>query len=332
MFDFRIYTFKGLAEFLGVSPKAMKFYAFSKHGQKKAYRTFPLNKKGGGTRPISAPHDGLYIIQRAILDKILTPENLQNRYCVFSYAKGKSAQEMSARHVSRDFIVRFDLEDFFGHLTFPRVLGALKAFPLKLPHHTAVVIAQLCTTSEGLPQGAPTSPALSNLIARRMDGEFIRLAKENGFRYSRYSDDLIISGTTKRNLSTLVEFDEHTKSYVAAEPVRQIIESNSFTLNASKTRLAFRHQKQVVVGSVVNKKVNVDRKYIRQIRTLLHLCRKDPDEALQAYRKWTGRDVKNISDVLRGKIGYARLLKGISDSVFITLERFPFIPVHIQRL
>ncbi len=227
---------------------------------------------------------------------------------------------MAARHVSREFIVRIDLEDFFGSITFPRVLGALKTFPLNIFHSWAAIIAQLCTCDGVLPQGAPTSPAISNLIARRMDGELIRFAKEHGFRYSRYSDDLVFSGKTRRNLSALVEVDKDTYSYVAAEPIRSIVESNGFHINNAKTKVAFRKQKQVVVGAIVNKKVNVDRKYVRQIRTLLHLARKSTKDALEAHQKWSGRKrSKSISKVIRGKIEYIRTLKGSSDSVFVSL-------------
>ncbi|MGF1629774.1 MAG: reverse transcriptase domain-containing protein [Kiloniellaceae bacterium] len=332
-------TLQELADLLNVNRKAIIFYAFTKKGQSSGYRKFKLPKRGGGVRLITSPDRGLYIIQRAILDKILTPEMINNRSCVFSYTWGKTAQDMAARHVRREFVVRVDIENFFGRITFPRVLGALKAFPLRVPHNWAVIIAQLCTCDGVLPQGAPTSPAISNLIARRMDGELIRFAREHGFRYSRYSDDLVFSGKTRRNLLALVEQDRETFSYVAAEPLRSIVEANSFRLNNAKTRVAFRQQKQIVVGSIVNKKVNVDRRYVRQIRTLLHLSGKSPDDALKAHHEWSGKKgPKDISKVLRGKIEHIRNTKGSADSVFTTMaETFnkTFVgvrPIEIGRL
>ncbi len=329
-----IYNYQQFADFLGVNPKAIKFFAYSRKGRARAYRKFSLPKKGGGTRTICSPARGLYIIQRAILDKILTPDNLKNRYCVFSYTPDRGALDMAARHVSRDFVVRIDIENFFGSITFPRVLGALQAFPLKVPYKWAVVIAQLCTCDGVLPQGAPTSPSISNLIARRMDGELIRFAKEHGFRYSRYSDDLVFSGKTRRRLSVLVERDEKTFTYVVAEPVRSIIDGNHFRLNQSKTRVSFRQNKQMVVGAVCNKKVNVDRKYIRQIRTLLHLSRKSQNEALSAYHAWIGRNrTTRIDAVIQSKIEYVRAAKGSSDTVFINLaEQFNSIFVGTAKI
>ena len=316
-------TYDDFADFLGVKPGSLKYYAYTTRGRRAAYRKFTIPKRGEGTRTIRAPVRGLYEIQRAILDKILTPSNIQNRHCVYSYTPERGALEMAARHISREFVVRLDIENFFGNISFPRVLGALQAFPLKLPRNFAVVIAQLCTYENELPQGAPTSPALSNLISRRMDGELIGFAKEHGFRYSRYSDDLIFSANTRRKLSFLVVRDDQSNFFVSAEPVRRIVEKNSFKLNEMKTRVSFRTNKQLVVGAVCNKKVNVDRKYIRQIRTLLHLASKSPDDALSAYHRWSGRSRSaNISAVLRGKIEYLRLVKGSADSVVVSLAEW----------
>ena len=239
-------TYRDFAKLLGVNPKAIVFYAYTRKGRQKAYRHFSIPKKSGGKRLISAPSRGLYQVQRAILDKILTPDQLKNRNSVFSYTAERGALEMASRHVGREFVVRVDISDFFGAITFPRVLGALKAFPLKLPHRWAVVVAQLCTYRGQLPQGAPTSPAISNMVARRLDGELIRFAKQNGFRYTRYSDDLVFSARTRRRLSLLVERDENF-SFVAAKPLRSIVEGNYFTNNESKTRVSFMKDKQVVL-------------------------------------------------------------------------------------
>ena len=330
-------TYRDFAKLLGVNPKAIVFYAYTRKGRQKAYRHFSIPKKSGGKRLISAPSRGLYQVQRAILDKILTPDQLKNRNSVFSYTAERGALEMASRHVGREFVVRVDISDFFGAITFPRVLGALKAFPLKLPHRWAVVVAQLCTYRGQLPQGAPTSPAISNMVARRLDGELIRFAKQNGFRYTRYSDDLVFSARTRRRLSLLVERDENF-SFVAAKPLRSIVEGNYFTINESKTRVSFRKDKQVVLGNVCNTKLNVDRKYVRQIRTLLYLSGKSRSNASSAYKNWTGsiRD-KDICSVIRSKIEYVRQVKGNSDSVFISLtESFNSIfpdknPVKIVR-
>ena len=314
------WTFDQFAEELGVSPKATRFYGYTNRGQSISYRTFELPKAHGGTRTICSPAEGLYFIQKRILDYVLTPENLNIRQCVFSYTKDKSAMDMASRHINRDFVVRIDLRHFFDTITFPRILGALTAFPLKIPANWATVIARLCTYQGSLPQGAPTSPALSNLVARRMDGELIRFAKENGFRYSRYSDDLVFSANTRRKLALLVERDPITFAFVAAEPVASIIRSNHFNINESKTKVSFRKNKQIVVGNIVNKKLNVDRKYVRQIRTLLHLASKSPADALCAHHKWSGSEKsQDISSVIRGKIEYVRAVKGPSDSVFVSL-------------
>ena len=169
-----------------------------------------------------------------------------------------------------------------------------------------------------LPQGAPTSPTLTNIICEKLDRQLGGLAKKYGLRYSRYADDITFS----------------SMHYIYSEDgdfirdLKEIIAANHFTINEKKTRLQKKGERQEVTGLVLSDKVNVVRTYTREIRTLLHIWEKygslAVNESYMRYRKCNPvhrhKGGMPIFDaVLMGKLQYLRMVKGKSDATFNTL-------------
>lgn len=160
-----------------------------------AYSTFTIPKRSGGTRIISVPHPSIKILQgkvNEILKLVYEP-----RESTHGFALGRSVATNAKRHVRKRWILNLDLLDFFPSIHFVRIQGVLMSPPYSVGHAAATVLARICSEeSEGvrrLPQGAPTSPIISNMICRRMDREMSELARNNNCTYSRYVDDITFS-------------------------------------------------------------------------------------------------------------------------------------------
>lgn len=189
-------------------------------------------------RQISAPSSNLIIIQKNIgaeLEKLRTFSS-----CVNGFVKGRDIKRNAELHVGRKYVFNLDLQDFFGSITFPRIYGMLTKKPYLLKPKVAACIAKACTYNDVLPQGAASSPIITNLICAKMDSQLTKLARKFRCRYSRYADDLTFS--FNRNLPDAIvacEFDQDTGeiSFVdAGHSLAKIINDNGFTINEKKTR------------------------------------------------------------------------------------------------
>lgn len=146
------------------------------------------------------------------------------------------------------------------------------ALPYHVPHEAATVLAQICCFKNQLPQGAPTSPVVSNMICSKLDSQLQALAKEHRCVYTRYADDITFS-TSLKSFPRAVAHVVRTKSGEEIELVsilRSIIEANGFVVNPEKLRLRAANQSQTVTGLTVNRIVNVRRRFIRELRAMLH--------------------------------------------------------------
>lgn len=227
----------GTAYLFGVSNSPDKFY-----------RTYQIPKVSQGVRTITEPLPSLKEIQRWILDNIL------GEILIHPFAKGfvrrRSIRDNARFHQRQPLVLTVDIENFFGNITSAQVR---KIF-LKLGYtrRVAVLLTQLCTLRGSLPQGAPTSPALSNIASAIIDKRLAGYARSLGIRYTRYADDLSFSGLF--DAGNLIAF------------VRNVVQDSGFSLNESKTRLMRRHQRQETTGVVVNNKMQVPREVRRKIR------------------------------------------------------------------
>ena len=154
----------------------------------KRYKTFDIPKKSGGTRQISTPITALKIIQRK-LNQVLQAV-YQTKPSVHGFVSSKNVVTNAQNHVKKRYVLNIDLKDFFPSVNFGRVRGMFMATPYGLHPDVATVLAQICCYNNHLPQGAPTSPIITNMICAKMDGQLQRLAKECKATYTRYADDI----------------------------------------------------------------------------------------------------------------------------------------------
>jgi len=160
------------------------------HATRTYYREFRIKKRSGGTRQIVTPLPSLLECQRWIAQNSLTP--LPTSICATGYKKHSSIKRNAELHCNRKIVVKLDISDFFGSITFDRVMALY--VNLGYPRNVAFALSRLCCLDGTLPQGAATSPVLANLVCKRMDDQFYRFCRKRGLRYTRYSDDIAISG------------------------------------------------------------------------------------------------------------------------------------------
>ncbi len=224
------------------------------------YHKVSIPKKDGGTRELSVPDEPLKRIQRAIAEKLLGYVPL-SPYAT-AYRPGACVQKNAAPHVGRDVILKLDIQHFFDSILYTTVKE--KCFPADcFSEPIRVLLSLLCYCGDSLPQGAPTSPVITNIILKEFDetvGEFCRC---RGVSYTRYCDDMTLSwmNTSRVNARELIAF-------VKGELFR-----NGLLLNPRKTAMITDGRRQTVTGLVVNQKLNISGDYRRQIRQQMHFCR-----------------------------------------------------------
>ena len=230
------------------------------------YETFYIPKKNGDLREIEAPGRELKSIQKRLAFEISAYQRYMYKQLeietniAHAFLKGKSIITNAKIHKNKKYIVNIDLKDFFHTIHFGRVKGFFeKNEYYKLPSDVATIIAQLTCYHGRLPQGAPTSPVISNLICQVFDYRVLKIAKKFRLDYTRYADDLTFS-TNKLGF-----WDEYSKflSELTGE-----IHRSGFAINDAKTRIVKRESKQTVTGLTVNKKVNVDRAFYRNTKAM----------------------------------------------------------------
>lgn len=226
-----------------------------------AYTTFKLPKKRGGFRSIDAPSKKMKNVQRWILDNILYKLNAGE--FAHGFIPGKSIVTNASVHVGQDLILGIDLKDFFPSIYLNRVIGLFRSIGYN--EEIAHALGELCTFNWRLPQGAPTSPMISNLIAWGMDIKLSKFCKKRYLNYSRYADDITISGG-----KYLPKF----KTLIYRK-----IEEEGFSINWDKVRLHDRGSSQRVTGLVVNDKVTLGRKKKKKLRAIVHNIVKNGPEA-----------------------------------------------------
>lgn len=307
-----VYDLNSLATLLRVQPKSLTYIVY-KVKDVNRYTVFEIPKKGGGERTIAAPEPRLKTIQRRLAAEFI--KVYPARHCVHGFAKGKNTRSNAREHLHKRWIVNIDLKDFFPSIHFGRVVGVLKARPFCFEGRLAREIANLCCCNNTLPQGAPTSPVISNFVCWRLDNELFKYSKLCKCTYTRYADDITFSTNLKSlppELGT-IEGDQ----IVLSEKLVEIIRSNSFEINGEKVRYAGRNNRQEVTGLIVNSNTtNVRRTYYRQVRAMLHACERYGIEsaAKEHFAKYrTDKKPKNAVNAfleeLEGKIGYIKYIK-----------------------
>jgi retron-type reverse transcriptase len=298
-----------VAKALGVSIPKLRWLAFhSEAAERMHYVRFTVPKKSGGTRELAAPHRELAAAQRWIFQNIL--QLLPTHPAAHGFVKGKSIRTNALPHVGRHVLVNADLKDFFPTITFHRVCGAFEQ--LGYSPAAATILALICTESprrtveyagkvfhvatgsRALPQGACTSPALSNLIARRLDSRLAGIATKLGWQYTRYADDLSFSADAE------AEPVKRTGYLLAL--IRHIAQDEGFAVNEKKTRVLKRSTAMAVTGVIVNRRPGIRRREVRRLRAILHNAKK---YGLAGQNRGNH---PNFLSQLRGKIELVRMI------------------------
>lgn len=274
----------GLATCLGLSPALLSRMA---HKGTRYYRVFPLKKKGGGTRTIRSPRIFLKVVQWYLAEFVL--RNLKTSRAVHSFLPTRSIVTNALQHENRRYVANIDIEDFFGSITRRQVRDLLRREDFT--RDESAFISRLVTYEDCLPQGAPTSPTLSNAILYEFDEDLRRFALRRDVSYSRYADDITFSGNHN---SAILE---------CIDRAQRRLKRLHFNLNASKTRIASRGGQQRVTGVVVNEQAAPPRVLRRKIRAIFHQASLRPDEYSERIAE------------LGGHIGFLRQFPKIECSV-----------------
>jgi retron-type reverse transcriptase len=292
---------------LGIAIPRLRWLAFhSDAAERTHYVHFEVKKRSGGMRRLSAPHKELAATQQWILHNIL--ERLPVEEQAHGFVKARSTVTNATPHLGRDVVVNLDVSDFFPSITFRRVKGVFQK--IGYSPAAATVLALLCTESpraaveydgkrylvadgeRALPQGACTSPALSNQVSRKLDRRLRGMCARHGWSYTRYADDLTLSAPEGKR--------GEVPMLIAR--VRHILEQEGFQVNPRKGRVQRAAGRQSVTGIVVNRKLSLARDEVRRLRAILHRARRD---GLKAQNR---ENRPNFESWLRGKLAYLAMV------------------------
>ena len=265
-----------LAKQMALTVSQLRWLSFNRPvSETSHYRKFQLPKKTGGFREISAPMPKLKAAQRWILENILYLPGVTDH--AHGFVPGRSILTNALPHVGHTLVVNMDLQNFFPTITYRRAKGLFQE--LGYSEKLATIFALLCTepetdriTADGkryyvqtgkrvLPQGAPSSPMLTNLICRRLDARLRGVATKFGLTYTRYADDLTFSGNDGEHGPIVGKL---------LWQVRQIIKDEGFVVHPDKTQIMRKGARREVTGIVVNEKPNIARKKLREFRTVIY--------------------------------------------------------------
>jgi RNA-directed DNA polymerase len=314
-------TQDGLAAAFGTTRKQLEFHLYSPNAPQ--YTTFVIPKASGSDRLISVPPPYLMIWQTAF-SKYLR-DTYAPKLSVHGFVRDRSICTNAKQHIHRRLILNLDIKDFFPSIHYGRVRGLFGGYPFYFPHAVASTLARLCTNESKLPQGAPTSPVISNLICRRLDNSLWNLAKPGRCIYTRYADDMTFSTNHDFFPTTIVErYDDVLRHVELGKGLTKAIQDNNFAINHEKVRVRNSGQKQEVTGLTVNERLNVDRNFILSLRTILSDWRQLGEikanakfQSIDAERSTRASAPPSLRQHLRGKLEFLRMVRGQGDKVYM---------------
>lgn len=280
---------EALAKALGVPVSRLRWFAYHREVDTGThYQSWQIPKRDGGQRTITAPKKELKAAQRWVLSNVV--ERLPVHGAAHGFVAGRSILTNALAHRGADVLVKVDVKDFFPSVTWRRVKGLLRKGGLE--EQAATLLSLLSTEAprevvqfrgktlyvakgpRSLPQGAPTSPAITNALCLKLDKRVSALAKRLGFTYTRYADDLTFSWRRAKGAKGKAQADAPVAVLLAR--VKSILEAEGFTLHPDKTRVLRKGTRQRVTGLVVNEAPNgvpaarVPRDVIRRLRAAIH--------------------------------------------------------------
>jgi hypothetical protein len=302
------------------TPQSLGFLLSNKN---KLYHEFAIRKRSGGKRIIHAPNKQLAIVQRR-LKVILTlfynsPYNwfegkdwepifsnlFQPTENTHGFIHNRSIATNANMHVGKAYVLNLDLKDFFPSVGVGKIIQSLQTEPFNFNYFSAQVIANLCTLEGVLPQGSPASPILSNIVSRRLDYNINLICGElPSAAYSRYVDDITIS----------CDYNLFDKDFLFK--LEQLVTNEGFHINAKKTRLQTDTQRQEVTGLIVNEKLNVPRKKIKILRSMLHNWKTIGYDEAQSKHRNSQKSKSDLAKVVWGHLCFLKMVRGENDIIY----------------
>ncbi|MBV7440726.1 reverse transcriptase family protein [Weeksellaceae bacterium TAE3-ERU29] len=318
---------------------------------KERYRSFTIKKKSGADRLIHAPEKGLKSILRPlnfILQCIDDPHKSATGFVL-----DKSIVDNAKKHIDKPYVYNIDIKDFFHSFTKSWVKYGFMTAPFNLgkeKEDLAFLLASLCThpfeidgkIQNVLPQGSPTSPTITNILCKRLDRRLSGLAKRFGATYTRYADDITFSAMYnifKEEENPQLNEKGRYDNFIAE--LERLITQENLIIKEEKVRLQNKDARQEVTGLVVNDKVNVRRRYVKQLRMWLYYWEKygynKASEIFSRDYKADKGHVKkgtpNFANVLDGKLQFLKMVKGEQDATYKKLkERFDVLKAEIDPI
>lgn len=236
--------------------KIKKLYSISNKIESN-YKVFKIKKQNGKTRTIYKPSYILKSIQRNILNNILNNKEI-SKYAK-AYHKGISLKENAIPHINKNKILKLDIKNFFDNISFLDIYNSCFSISY-FPKQIGMLLTYLCTYNEHLPQGAPTSAYISNLVMKEFDEELGSWCDDNNISYTRYSDDMTFSG----------DFDPS----LVIKKVRKMLYKLGLEINEQKVHVINKNNRQKITGIVVNKKLQAELSYRKKIRQEIYFIKK----------------------------------------------------------
>lgn len=305
--------------------KHMNYYCNPKNAFHR-YRQFKIKKKSGGFRQITAPRNRSFMFLLDCLNEVFKAVYTPSQHAM-GFTEGRSVVLNASKHKGANYVFNIDLKDFFPSIEQPRLWKRLQLQPFNFPVSVASAIAGLCCMKEMrempdgtkkdfyvLPQGAPTSPIITNMICDKLDHRLGGLARRFGLNYTRYADDITFS-----SMHNVYQVNSEFRKELA-----RIIGNQGFTMNEKKTRLQKHGSRQEVTGIIISDKLNVSQKYVRDVRNIIFMWEKYGYAVAYAkffpkYKDEKGHVKKgnpDLANVIEGKLMYLKMVKGKEDSVY----------------
>lgn len=292
-------TIDDISRTLGRTPQFLFAAAEAASSQ---YSVFDLPKRSGGARTICSPKNDLKRLQREILEEILWTFTMPDY--VHGCVRGRSIVSNAQPHVNKPLVLTIDIKDFFGSIK-PALVKQIFLEHFQCDEQCAELLTKLTTYGNFLPQGAPTSPTIANIAALPVDHAIIEICQQSSiqFSYTRYVDDITISGDTK--LAFLLG------------PFYRAIADCGFVASPDKLKTGRPSNRQKVTGVIVNKKMSPPKKLIRKLRQQLYYCEKF---GILDHCKREDIESEDFLNQINGMLGYIRLtLPEVADEFKIKL-------------
>lgn len=311
----KLKTIDDLLELLEIDLPKLKYLTFHRNAANFShYYYFEIPKKNGRMRKISAPKTELNRVQQIIYEKIL--KNIPVHDAAHGFLENKSILTNAEAHYKGNseeeklIVINMDLKDFFPSIFYPRIVGLFKQI-FGYSGEISTFLAMLCSepqraelTIKGkqyfvakdmrhLPQGASTSPMLTNILCWKLDNRLKGLAKLYNFTYTRYADDITFSGTDNTKIGKLIG------------GTKFIIKDEGFSTNPKKTRILRYNRRQSITGIVVNDIINPPKSWLKILRAELHSLHKHVENN---SKKPISDELTEKLMIVAGKISYLNMI------------------------